>query len=149
MAEIKTSVYRAINIFLLILKKIIWGSHSTGVTNMSSPFTKKQQSYSQAMKDELGTLCLKLEEEFTAAKAQATLEYDRRRGKHTHKAPKTTQQGFKSRAVRQMFPDLRDAKSDDPEFKRAVCVANRAYETAKRKRDAGIIEDEPSSKRFR
>ena len=81
-----------------------------------------------------------------AAKTQATLEYDRKRGKHIYKAPKTNKatrlqiQGCASNVSRfSGSPKSRVQKGPE-------CGC--AYETARRKCDARIVDDEPSNKHF-
>ena len=63
------------------------------------------------------------------------------------KPPEKKKHRFKSKATRETFPDLRDAKSKDPQFIKALWVASRAHDTAERKRDEGTVEEESSKKK--
>ncbi len=58
-------------------------------------------------------------------------------------------ESYTSRAVRQMFPSLRTKQATDPDFRKALSLARRCYETYLKSQEIGVDAEEPSKKKFR
>lgn len=105
---------------------------------MADPFlSKRNDKYDLQQKQKLGKLCLKYKLE---AEAVPKKHWNPKRKKHV--APSLS---FKSKAVREFFPSLKNAKSDDSEFKKALQLATRCY----RKIKSGDEVEVNSKKKFR
>ena len=104
------------------------------VTRFSS---KRNDKYNLEQKQKFGKLCLKYKLE---AEAEPKKYWDPKRKKHV-----ASYFSFKSKAVREFFPSLKNAKSDDSEFKEALQLATRCY----RKIKSGDEVEVNSKKKFR
>ena len=59
-------------------------------------------------------------------------KYDYKRKRHVTITPKC---GFYSKAVREFYADMKDVSNDDPDFRRAIKVATRAFQGRAELRD--------------
>ena len=90
-------------------------------------FKKRRGTYNLYSNDEnlqLTELVAKRKEEYDAEVVRGKARYGAKRKKHIQVKPST---GFIARAVREFYPDLAEAKNDDPEFNKAVKLASRCF----------------------
>ena len=95
---------------------------------MSYSFKRKDRSsYSNQEKLELAELVEKMKEEYNLEvekQNKGKTKYDHKRKRHVPIKPST---GFITKALRQFYGDLKDAKNNDAEFVRAVKLAACSY----------------------
>ena len=84
---------------------------------MADPFALKYDKYSLNQKEKLAKLCLKYKLEAGNAKEKY---WDPKR-----KTFVVNLKSYKSKAVREFFPSLKNAKNDSLEFRKALQLANR------------------------
>ena len=83
---------------------------------------RKKRKYSIDEKEKLAQLCATYKEEYD--KFEIKSKYDSKKRKYTNS---TSTSGYLSKAVREMYPSMKDMPSEDPEFKKAIQVARRSY----------------------
>ena len=84
---------------------------------------KKKRKYSIDEKEKLAKLCAKYKDEYD--NFEGTSNYNSRKRKH---ATSSLACGYLSKAVREMYPSMKDKSSEDPDFKKAVQLARRSYQ---------------------
>ena len=105
------------------------------MADTADPFSLKYDKYSLKEKEKLAKLCFKIKEK----EAEDNNHWNTKRKKWV-----TSQKTFKSRAVREFFHSLRNAKVDDADFKEALLLANRCHD--KYVRLAGSLEENINQK---
>ena len=83
---------------------------------------KKKRKYSFDEKEKLARLCAKYKEEYD--NHETVEKYDPKKRKFTKSRVSS---GFLSKAVREMYPSMKEKPSDSPDFKKAIHLARRSY----------------------
>ena len=109
-------------------------------------FARTIKKYSLEEKNALAILIEKHKNEFDAEceRLKGKKHWDSKRKRHVESFP---QQGYIAKAVREFYSDLKTAKNSDRDFDCAVKMAQRCFESLKRRQlepDAG-----PAKKKFR
>ena len=84
----------------------------------------KKRKYSIDEKEKLGQLCATFKEQYENLLTESKSSYDSKKRKY---ANSTSASGYLSKAVREMYPPMKDMSSEDPKFKSAVQLARRSY----------------------
>ena len=98
----------------------------------------KNKKYSISEKEELAKLCIKYKEEYDKQKIE---KYNAKKRKFVNSSSNTA--GYLSKAVRELYPSLRNKPSESNEFKKAIQVARRCYQSY----TADTKKDEPVNKK--
>ena len=117
----------------------------------------KRKQYSLEEKEKLGKLAEKYKNEYNLSheeQSKLPKEWDRRRKQFVKKTSSQSCGGYLARAVRETFPNLKDANHDNPDLKNAIKVAARALEVREKKKiecdlDLDVSENEDSESRSR
>ena len=106
---------------------------------------KKNKKYSIDEKEKLAKLCLKYKEEYD--NHDTVKKYNSKKRKFTSS---TLASGFLSKAVRETYPSLSKKSSESPEFKNALQVARRSYQSyINHSKDRSSIEPANKKRKFR
>ena len=105
----------------------------------------KNKKYSIDEKEKLAKLCLKYKEEYD--NHDTVKKYNSKKRKFTSSTLAT---GFLSKAVRETYPSLSRKSSESPEFKKALQVARRSYQSyINHSKDGSSIEPANKKRKFR
>ena len=85
---------------------------------------RKKRKYSVDEKVNLAKIVAKHKDEYDNFESKSN--YDSKRRKYTNSASGC---GYLSKAVRDFYPSLKDKSFEDPEFKKAIQLARRSYNT--------------------
>ena len=99
----------------------------------------KNKKYSISEKEELAKLCIKYKEEYD--KQEKIEKYNAKKRKFVNSSSNTA--GYLSKAVRELYPPLRNKPSESNEFNKAIQVARRCYQSY----TADTNKDEPVNKK--
>ena len=91
-------------------------------------------------------MCYEYKQEYDVSKGEGTVEWNRRKQKHI-KTVATEKGGYKSKAIRELFPSLKTVKNSNPEFQRALSLASRCYDAYDRKMGQDCLYEEPAKKK--
>ena len=83
---------------------------------------RKKRNYSIDEKEKLGKPCTASKNDYDNFESKSN--YNSKKKKFTNS---TASCGYLSKAVRKMYPSLKNTPSGDPEFKKAIQVARRSY----------------------
>ncbi|GFO11576.1 steryl-sulfatase [Plakobranchus ocellatus] len=103
---------------------------------------KKYEKYSLQEKSKLQEIIKRHKDAYDKEVANTSPRYDAKKKRFVKPTPK---EGYVARAVREIYPSLRQAKSDDAKFRRAVQMARRLLE----EEDQTKVEGCNSAKKFR
>ena len=105
----------------------------------------KNKKYSIDEKEKLAKFCLKYKEEYD--NHDTVKNYNSKKKKFTSS---TLASGFLSKAVRETYPSLSKKSSESPEFKKALQVARRSYQSyINHSKDGSSIEPANKKRKFR
>ena len=99
----------------------------------------KNKKYSISEKEELAKLCIKYKEGYD--KQEKIEIYNAKKRKFVNSSSNTA--GYLSKVVRELYPSLRNKPSESNEFKKAIQVARRYYQSY----TADTNKDEPVNKK--
>ena len=105
----------------------------------------KKKKYSIDEKEKLAKLCLKYKKEYD--NHHTVKKYNSKKRKFTSS---TLASGFLSKTVREKYPSLSKKSSESPEFKKALQVARRSYQSyINHSKDGTSIEPANKKRKFR
>ena len=107
---------------------------------------RKKRKYSFDEKEKLARLCAKYKEEYD--NHETVEKYDPKKRKFT-KSRMSNSSGFLSKAVREMYPSMKEKPSDSPDFKKAIQLARRSYNSYIDEENQENFEPALKKKKFR